>query len=110
MIFKHAVKTSFLNNKLDGLEKGHKEAALAGQQLAKEGFTFDVAFTSFLKRAIRTCWHTLEATDSMNAPINQAWQLNERCLQFSNYFLKIDYFIVYYIILYYTDTMVHFKD
>lgn len=59
-------------------EKGHKEAASAGQQLAKEGFAFDVAFTSFLKRAIRTCWHTLEATDSMNAPIHQAWQLNER--------------------------------
>ena len=59
-------------------EKGHKEAKAAGEQLAKEGFRFDMAFTSKLKRAIRTLWHSLEQTDQMSIPIINAWQLNER--------------------------------
>jgi len=59
-------------------EKGHKEAAAAGALLKKEGFVFDVAFTSKLKRAIRTLWHSLEQTDQMSIPIVNAWQLNER--------------------------------
>jgi len=59
-------------------EKGHKEAAAAGVLLKKEGFIFDVAFTSKLKRAIRTLWHSLEQTDQMSIPVVSAWQLNER--------------------------------
>ena len=42
------------------------------------GFVFDVAYTSYLKRAIRTLWHTLEQTELMYIPIINAWQLNER--------------------------------
>jgi 2,3-bisphosphoglycerate-dependent phosphoglycerate mutase len=51
---------------------------IAGQILKKERFEFDVAYTSYLKRAIRTCWHILEQTDQMWIPVNNAWQLNER--------------------------------
>ena len=58
--------------------KGNKEAEEAGKSLAKEGFRFDVAYTSKLKRAIRTLWHTLEQTDQMSIPIINAWELNER--------------------------------
>eukprot|EP00605_Chrysophyceae_sp_TOSAG23-4_P002764 GSChrysophyteH1.ASY1.ANO1.3048.1 assembled CDS len=43
-------------------EKGHKEAAAAGALIKKEGFTFDLAYTSMLQRAIRTLWYTLEET------------------------------------------------
>ena len=42
------------------------------------GFVFDVAYTSYLKRAIRTLWHTLEQTELMYIPIINAWELNER--------------------------------
>jgi len=58
--------------------KGNQEAAEAGRLLAKEGFHFDMAYTSKLKRAIRTLWHTLEQTDQMYIPIVNAWELNER--------------------------------
>ena len=51
---------------------------IAGQLLKKNGFTFDIAYTSYLKRAIRTCWHILEQTDLMWIPVKNAWQLNER--------------------------------
>jgi 2,3-bisphosphoglycerate-dependent phosphoglycerate mutase len=59
-------------------EKGHTEAAQAGELIKASGFTFDVAYTSFLKRAIRTLWHVLEKNDLMYIPIKNAWQLNER--------------------------------
>jgi 2,3-bisphosphoglycerate-dependent phosphoglycerate mutase len=58
--------------------KGREEAAWAGKQLAKEGFKFDIAFTSVLKRAIRTLWYSLDETDQMWVPVYRAWQLNER--------------------------------
>jgi 2,3-bisphosphoglycerate-dependent phosphoglycerate mutase len=58
--------------------KGNKEAEEAGKLLAKEGLKFDVAYTSKLKRAIRTLWHSLEQTDQMSIPIINAWELNER--------------------------------
>jgi 2,3-bisphosphoglycerate-dependent phosphoglycerate mutase len=58
--------------------KGELEAKAAGVALNKAGYSFDVAFTSFLKRAIRTLWHSLEQTDCMQIPIKNAWQLNER--------------------------------
>ncbi|ETP49356.1 hypothetical protein F442_05109 [Phytophthora nicotianae P10297] len=59
-------------------EKGNKEAAAAGQLLKKEGYTFDIAYTSYLKRAIRTLWHVLEQTDQMWIPVFKTWRLNER--------------------------------
>ncbi|CAM9385829.1 unnamed protein product [Chrysoparadoxa australica] len=58
--------------------KGETEAAAAGKLVADSGFKFDVAYTSYLKRAIKTCWHVLEQTDCMSTPIKNAWQLNER--------------------------------
>lgn len=59
-------------------EKGNVEAADAGQLLKKEGFQFDLAYTSYLKRAIRTLWHVLEQTDQMYIPVSRSWKLNER--------------------------------
>jgi len=59
-------------------EKGKIEASNAGILLKKEGYTFDVAFTSVLKRAIRTLWITLDEMDLMWIPVYREWQLNER--------------------------------
>jgi len=59
-------------------EKGEGEAKAAGEILRQHGFKFDLAFTSYLKRAIKTLWLTLEATDHMYIPVRNAWQLNER--------------------------------
>jgi 2,3-bisphosphoglycerate-dependent phosphoglycerate mutase len=59
-------------------DKGNKEAIAAGKLLKEEGFIFDKAYTSVLKRAIKTLWHTLEGLDLMWIPVERAWQLNER--------------------------------
>lgn len=59
-------------------EKGIEEARKAGQLLRKEGFSFDVAYTSVLKRAIKTLWLTLEEMDLMWIPVHRSWKLNER--------------------------------
>jgi 2,3-bisphosphoglycerate-dependent phosphoglycerate mutase len=59
-------------------EKGNAEAAAAGKLLKQEGYAFDVAYTSYLKRAIRTLWHVLEQTDRMWIPVHKTWRLNER--------------------------------
>ena len=59
-------------------EKGHKEAAAAGELLAKSGLKFDIAYTSMLQRAIRTLWYTLEKMQLMYIPIVNTWKLNER--------------------------------
>lgn len=59
-------------------EKGHEEAAAAGKLLRDEGYTFDEAYTSVLKRAIRTLWHVMEEMDLMWLPVTRAWELNER--------------------------------
>lgn len=59
-------------------EKGLAEAKAAGQLLKKEGFDFDIAFTSVLKRAIKTLWTVLEETERMWIPIHHSWRLNER--------------------------------
>ena len=58
--------------------KGVTEARTAGELLKKEGFAFDVAFTSVLKRAIKTLWIVLEETDRMWIPVHDSWRLNER--------------------------------
>jgi 2,3-bisphosphoglycerate-dependent phosphoglycerate mutase len=59
-------------------EKGVKEAVEAGRMLKKEGFVFDVAFTSLLSRAIKTLWLVLEEMDLMWIPVHRSWRLNER--------------------------------
>ena len=58
--------------------EGTREAKKAGKLLAKEDVKFDVAFTSFQKRAIKTLWLTLEALDQMSIPVTKDWHLNER--------------------------------
>jgi 2,3-bisphosphoglycerate-dependent phosphoglycerate mutase len=63
---------------VDLSEKGIKEAHKAGQTLKKEGYTFDIAYTSVLKRAIRTLWITLDEMDLMWIPVIRNWRLNER--------------------------------
>jgi len=63
---------------VDLSEKGIKEANKAGQTLKKEGYTFDIAYTSVLKRAIRTLWITLDEMDLMWIPVIRNWRLNER--------------------------------
>ena len=63
---------------VDLSEKGLQEAAAAGDLLKKEGFVFDVAFTSVLRRAIRTLWIALDRMDLMWIPVHHSWRLNER--------------------------------
>ena len=57
---------------------GVKEATRAGDLLAAEGFQIDRAFTSVLKRAIRTLWISLDRLDQMWVPVERSWKLNER--------------------------------
>jgi 2,3-bisphosphoglycerate-dependent phosphoglycerate mutase len=63
---------------VDLSDKGKAEAKRAGEVLKKEGFVFDVAYTSVLKRAIRTLWITLDEMDLMWIPVYNSWRLNER--------------------------------
>jgi len=63
---------------VDLTEQGQAEAAEAGRLLAAQGFKFDQAFTSVLKRAIRTLWIMLDALDQMWIPVERSWRLNER--------------------------------
>ena len=64
---------------VDLSEKGIQEATQAGKVLKKEGYSFDVAFTSVLKRAIRTLWIVQDEMNLMWIPVNISWRLNERC-------------------------------
>lgn len=57
---------------------GLREAREAGEILKADGFSFDIAYTSVLKRAMRTLWITLEEMDLMWIPIHKTWKLNER--------------------------------
>jgi len=63
---------------VDLSEKGEAEAAQAGKLLQKDGFQFDVVYTSVLKRAIRTLWLVQENMDAMYLPVHTSWRLNER--------------------------------
>lgn len=63
---------------IDLSEQGKREAGQGGQLLKAEGYTFDVAFTSVLKRAIRTLWIVLDELDLMWIPVVRDWRLNER--------------------------------
>ncbi|HUK36289.1 MAG TPA: 2,3-diphosphoglycerate-dependent phosphoglycerate mutase [Vicinamibacterales bacterium] len=63
---------------VDLSERGREEARAAGRLLKDAGYVFDVAFTSVLKRAIRTLWIALDELDLMWIPVTKSWRLNER--------------------------------
>ncbi len=63
---------------VDLSEKGIEEASKAGRTLKENGFVFKVAYTSFLRRAIKTLWLTLEEMDQMWIPVYKTWRLNEK--------------------------------
>ncbi len=63
---------------VDLSRKGTEEARKSGQVLKEKGYTFDVAFTSVQKRAIRTLWLVLDEMDLMWIPVYRSWRLNER--------------------------------
>ena len=63
---------------VDLSESGREEARAAGRLLRAEGYTFDIAFTSVLKRAIHTLWIALDEMDLAWLPVERSWRLNER--------------------------------
>ena len=63
---------------VDLSDQGREEALEAGRELKEHGFSFDGAFTSVLKRAIRTLWIVLDKMDLMWIPVHRDWRLNER--------------------------------
>ena len=63
---------------VDLTPQGVEEARQAGQQMRELGIEFDVAYTSLLKRAIRTLWFILDEMDQMWIPVIRSWKLNER--------------------------------
>ncbi|HEY3486432.1 MAG TPA: 2,3-diphosphoglycerate-dependent phosphoglycerate mutase [Gammaproteobacteria bacterium] len=63
---------------VDLTAKGLAEARSAGQYLRREGYAFDIAFTSVLKRAVRTLWTVLDEMNQMYIPVHRHWRLNER--------------------------------
>jgi 2,3-bisphosphoglycerate-dependent phosphoglycerate mutase len=63
---------------VDLTDNGRQEARAAGELLLREGYRFDIAYTSVLRRAIRTLWIGLDAMDLMWLPVVHSWRLNER--------------------------------
>lgn len=63
---------------VDLSERGIEEARSAGAALKQAGFEFDMAFTSYLKRAVRTLWLVMEELDQMYLPVDTDWRMNER--------------------------------
>lgn len=84
VFMRHGESTWNLDNRFTGwtdvdlTEKGASEARAAGRVLKDAGFTFDLAYTSVLKRAIRTLWLAMDEMDMMWLPIKNDWRLNER--------------------------------
>lgn len=84
VLMRHGESTWNLDNRFTGwtdvdlTEKGVAEARHAGKLLQEAGLTFDLAYTSVLKRAIRTLWVTLDEMDLMWLPVVHSWRLNER--------------------------------
>jgi 2,3-bisphosphoglycerate-dependent phosphoglycerate mutase len=84
VLIRHGESTWNMENKFTGWTdvdlsaKGMEEAAQAGKTLKENGYTFDKAYTSVLKRAIRTLWLTLDGLDLMWIPVKRCWELNER--------------------------------
>jgi 2,3-bisphosphoglycerate-dependent phosphoglycerate mutase len=84
VLIRHGESTWNLENRFTGwtdvdlTETGVAQAKAAGELLKVEGYDFDVAYTSVLKRATRTLWHTLDALDRTWLPVVHSWRLNER--------------------------------
>lgn len=84
VLLRHGESTWNMENRFTGWtdvdlsEKGMTEAHQGGKILKEEGYTFDCAFTSVLKRAIKTLWIALEELDQMWIPVHNSWRLNER--------------------------------
>jgi 2,3-bisphosphoglycerate-dependent phosphoglycerate mutase len=84
VLIRHGESTWNLENRFTGwtdvdlTENGVREAHDAGKLMKAEGLTFDVAYSSVLKRAIRTLWISLDELDLMYLPIKFSWRLNER--------------------------------
>ncbi len=84
VFMRHGESTWNLDNRFTGwtdvdlTEKGRAEAVQAGKLLQEAGLSFDLAFTSVLKRAVRTLWLTLDTMDLMWLPVINDWRLNER--------------------------------
>jgi 2,3-bisphosphoglycerate-dependent phosphoglycerate mutase len=84
VLLRHGESTWNKENRFTGwtdvglTEKGYEEAHEAGRTLLDEGYSFDVAYTSVLKRAIQTLWVALEEMDLMWIPVHRNWRLNER--------------------------------
>lgn len=84
VLMRHGESSWNLENRFTGwtdvdlTEQGVREAREAGVLLRESGFAFDLAFTSVLKRAIRTLWNTLDTMDAMWVPVQIDWRLNER--------------------------------
>ncbi|MGH8752636.1 MAG: 2,3-diphosphoglycerate-dependent phosphoglycerate mutase [Burkholderiales bacterium] len=84
VLLRHGESTWNKENRFTGwtdvalTEKGEQEAKTAGLLLKQNGFVFDVAYTSLLKRGIKTLWIVLEDMELMWIPVNLSWRLNER--------------------------------
>ena len=84
VIVRHGESTWNKENRFTGWtdvdlsDKGKEEATEAGKTLKEQGYQFDIAYTSVLKRAIRTLWITLDEMDLMWIPVVRDWRLNER--------------------------------
>jgi 2,3-bisphosphoglycerate-dependent phosphoglycerate mutase len=84
VLMRHGESTWNLDNRFTGwtdvdlTAKGEAEAKNAGKVLKEAGFSFDLAYTSVLKRAIRTLWLTMEEMDMVWLPVVNDWRLNER--------------------------------
>lgn len=84
VLIRHGQSAWNLENRFTGwvdvdlTEQGIDEARRGARDLKAEGFRFDVAYTSVLKRAIRTLWIVLEELDQMWVPVHRSWRLNER--------------------------------
>ena len=84
VLLRHGESTWNKENRFTGwtdvglTEKGVHEAVEAGRQLKAEGYVFDMAYTSVLKRAIKTLWLVLEEMELEWIPVHRSWQLNER--------------------------------
>lgn len=63
---------------VDLTDEGRRQAEAAGRLMKEEGFTFDICYTSVLKRAIRTLWIAMDEMDLLWLPVEKSWRLNER--------------------------------
>lgn len=84
VLLRHGESTWNLENRFTGwtdvdlTEEGRSQAKTAGELLKAEGFSFDIAYASVLKRALRTLWIALDELDENWIPVEKSWRLNER--------------------------------